>query len=137
MAKRTIFVAAAFRIALLLGGVFTTPALAIGSDVVHYPTVEAHRSETMERHYDTGVPVPRVRVFGKASGAPFSASRGRRSSPTRSFGVIKPTGRRVRPCTAQRNAPRDASPYRVCFGRLIAMPRTGEGVSLAQVPWMP
>jgi hypothetical protein len=75
MAKRTALVAAAIGITLLFGSACTIPALAAGSDVVHYPTIEDHRGEAIEQHYDIGVPVPRVRVFNKASWAPLSSSR--------------------------------------------------------------
>jgi hypothetical protein len=48
-----------------IAGAIATPALAAGSDVVHYPKGEAHQSARIE-HYVTGIPAPRVRSFANA-----------------------------------------------------------------------
>jgi hypothetical protein len=55
-------------IALMIGSAFATSALAVGSDVVRYPTAGAYSSAAMKakEHYDIGVPAPRLRIFVKA-----------------------------------------------------------------------
>jgi hypothetical protein len=42
------------------------PALAAGSDVVHYPKPEAYQSADTAEHYSLGIPAPRVRGFTNA-----------------------------------------------------------------------
>jgi hypothetical protein len=42
------------------------PALAAGSDVVHYPKPEAFQSADPAEHYSVGIPAPRVRSFTNA-----------------------------------------------------------------------
>jgi hypothetical protein len=55
-------------IALMIGSAFATSALAVGSDVVRYPTAGAYSSAAMKakEHYDIAVPAPRLRIFVKA-----------------------------------------------------------------------
>jgi len=50
----------------LLVGVSFAPALAAGSDVVHYPKPEAYKDAPIEEHGDIGVPTPRTRAFDHA-----------------------------------------------------------------------
>jgi hypothetical protein len=62
-------------VALLIGGSFVSPALAAGSDVVHYPRAETYKDTAVQEHDEMGVPMPRTRAFAHARWADDAARR--------------------------------------------------------------